>query len=164
MGTLDIILLCCFLPALYTGLTKGFVQQIISLVSLLAGAWLAIKFSDAVTQWLAPHLTMSEPFLHILSFVLIFVAAVLVLGLIGKLLNKLLSGASLGWLNRLLGLLLALLETALVLGLLAILFDSLNAQWSLVDPEVLDHSVVYGFLRDLAAKILPALKSLTANA
>ena len=164
MGTLDIILLCCFLPALYTGLTKGFVQQIISLVSLLAGAWLAIKFSDAVTQWLAPHLTMSEPFLHILSFVLIFVAAVLVLGLIGKLLNKLLSAATLGWLNRLLGLLLALLETALILGLLAILFDSLNAQWSLVDPEVLDQSVVYKFVRDLAAKILPALKSLTANA
>ena len=164
MGTLDIILLCCFLPALYTGLTKGFVQQIISLVSLLAGAWLAIKFSDAVTQWLDPHLTMSEPFLHILSFVLIFIAAVLVLGLIGKLLNKLLSAATLGWLNRLLGLLLALFETALILGLLAMLFDSLNAQWSLVDPEVLDQSVVYKFVRDLAAKILPALKSLTANA
>ena len=75
MGTLDIILLVCFLPALYTGLTKGFVQQIISLISLVGGAWLSIKFSDTVTAWLAPYLTMSESFLHIFSFVLIFIAS-----------------------------------------------------------------------------------------
>ncbi|MBQ9477322.1 MAG: CvpA family protein [Bacteroidales bacterium] len=164
MGTLDIILLICFLPALYTGLTKGFIQQIISLVSLLAGAWLAIHFSETVTQWLAPHLTISEQFLRILSFVLIFTVVVLILHLIGKLLSKILSAASLGWVNRLLGLVLALAETALVLGLLSVLFESLNQQWELVKPEVLQDSVIYQFVHNLAVKILPALKSLTVHA
>ena len=164
MGTLDIILLVCFLPALYTGLTKGFVQQIISLISLVGGAWLSIKFSDTVTAWLAPYLTMSESFLHILSFVLIFIVTVLIFGLVGKLITKALSAATLGWLNRLLGLVLAIAETALILGLLAVLFESLNSQWNIVDPEVLQGSVVYQFVHNLAVKILPALKSLTAHA
>ena len=88
----------------------------------------------------------------------------LILHLIGKLLSKILSAASLGWVNRLLGLVLALAETALVLGLLSVLFESLNQQWELVKPEVLQDSVIYQFVHNLAVKILPALKSLTVHA
>ena len=33
MGILDIILLCCFIPAIVQGISKGFISQVISIHS-----------------------------------------------------------------------------------------------------------------------------------
>ena len=46
MGTLDIILLICFIPALVRGIQKGFIEQVISLASIFIGAWMAYRFAE----------------------------------------------------------------------------------------------------------------------
>jgi membrane protein required for colicin V production len=160
MSTPDIIILLCFLPAVISGITKGFIEQAVALVSLILGAWLAFKFSSVVGDWLHPYLEVSETVLHVISFAVIMVAVVLVLFVLGKVLAGVTKLVMLGWLDHLLGLVFALLKAGLLIGIGIVLFDTLNVKFELVDEAVLDGSVLYSPIRDIAYTIFPYLKEL----
>ena len=160
MSTPDIIILICFLPAIISGITKGFIEQVIALVSLILGAWLAFKFSTVVSDWLKPYFEVSETVMNVISFAVIMVAVVLVLFVLSKILTGVTKLVMLGWLDRLLGLVFALLKAGLIIGILIILFDTLNVKFELVEEKVLDESVLYAPIRDIAYMIFPYLKEL----
>ena len=160
MSTPDIIILICFLPAIISGIMKGFIEQAVALVSLILGAWLAFKFSTVVSGWLQPYFEVSETVLNVISFVVIMVAVVLVLFVLGKILTGVSKLVMLGWLDRLLGLVFALLKAGLIIGILIILFDTLNVKFEFVEEKVLDESVLYGLIRDIAYMVFPYLKEL----
>lgn len=161
METLDIIILVCFIPALVQGLRNGFISQFISLAAIFFGAWLAFRFSEVTCDWLANYLpNVSGAVLHALGFVIVFVIVVLILHFIGNLLEKVLKFATLGWLDKLLGLAFALAKAALVLGLIAIVFSTLNDKFGMVSAEKLDASMLYNPIKDMAYKVFPYLKSL----
>ena len=160
MSTPDIIILICFLPAVISGIMKGFIQQVVALVSLLLGAWLAFKFSNVVGEWLQPYFKVSETVMHVISFAVIMVAVVLVLFVIGKVLTGVTRLVMLGWLDRLLGLVFALLIAGLLIGIGIVLFDTLNAKFELVDNAILDESVLYSPIKDIAYTVFPYLKEL----
>ena len=161
MSTLDIIILVCFVPAIVTGIQRGFIAQVVSLVSIILGIWLAFHFSEMVCEWLRQYLPhLSETILNIVGFVLILAVVALLLHLVGKLILRLFKAVDLGWLNWILGLVFSLLKAALIIGLVLVLFDTLNLKFSLVKPETLDQSVLYAPLRDAAYKVFPYLKAL----
>ena len=159
MAILDIILLLCFIPAIVSGISKGFVKQVIDLVAILVAAWAAFHFSQPLSALLGQYLTLDPSILKVISFVLIALAAALVLNLIASLITKALKALSLGFLNRLLGLVFAILKVGLILGLLIMLFETLNSSMHLVKPEVTENAVVYSTLRDIANQIFPILKT-----
>lgn len=101
--------------------------------------------------------------LNVISFALIAIVTALVLHLVGALITKALKAVSLGFLNRLLGLVFAVLKVGLVLGLLILLFETLNSSLGLVKPEKLENAVVYGALRDASNAIFPILKTLVTG-
>ena len=160
MGTLDIILLICFAPALVTGIKNGFIEQVISIASIFVGAWLAYRFAGVLSGWLTQYINIEPRILGVVSFALVVILTVFLLNLLGKLLGKTLSLASLGFLNRLLGILFALLKAALIIGLVIFIFDPLNTKWGLVNPEILDASVIYSALKGAALKVFPYLQNL----
>lgn len=160
MSTPDIIILICFLPAIISGIMKGFIEQAIALVSLILGAWLAFKFSTVVSGWLQPYFEVSETVLNVISFAVIMVAVVLVFFVLSKILTGVTKLVMLGWLDRLLGLVFALLKAGLLIGIAIILFDTLNVKFEFVEEKVLDESVLYAPIRDIAYVIFPYLKEL----
>lgn len=162
MNILDIALLVCLIPALIQGLRKGFITQVVAIISLVLGGWLAYHFSSVVTGWLEQWLDISGPALGILSFILIFVVVITVLFLLGKVLEASVKIILLGWLNKLLGLVFALFKYALVIGLLIILFDSINGKFDFVSESYLDSSFMYSGLRSVSYAVFPYLKSLFA--
>ena len=157
MATLDIILLCCFIPGIIRGLSKGFLEQALALAGIVVSVWAAFKFSTLVCTWLKPYLNISETTLNIVSFALILIVISLLVVLVAKLLTKVAELAMLGWLDKTLGLVFALAVNALVIGVF--MFDTVNAKFAFVKPEVLDASVVYTSLRDLSYLVFPYLKS-----
>ena len=159
MATLDIILLCCFIPGIIRGLSKGFLEQALALAGIVVSVWAAFHFTTLVCTWLKPYVEVSETTLNVISFALILVAVSLLVFLVAKLLTKVAELAMLGWLDKTLGLVLALAVNALVIGVFIILFDTVNTKFSLVKPEVLDGSIVYTSLRDLSYIVFPYLKS-----
>ena len=160
MSILDIILLICFIPALIQGVRKGFIAQVISIASIIIGIWASSRFADVIGEWLAKSITVSDQVMKVISFALIFIAVFLALAAIGKLLEGMFKIVTLGWLNRFMGLIFALVKTSLILGLLIMVFTSLNETFDLVNEATLNESVIYPPFKEAAFKIFPYLKDL----
>jgi len=164
MNALDIVILLLFVPGIIRGLSKGFLEQVISLVGIVVAVWAAFKFSNAACEWLKTYITVSETVLHIIAFALILVAALLAVMLLAKLVTQVAKMASLGWLNKLLGFAFSVAASALIIGIVIILFDTVNVKFELVKSPVLEESVLYGHLKDLGYFVFPYLKQLLTKA
>lgn len=160
MNIIDIILLCFFVLAIVQGLRKGFITQAISIVALILGTWMSFKFSSALVQWIGQWIHASETVLKITAFVIIFLLVIFGLFAIGKILEASIKIIMLGWLNKLLGVLFALLKYALIIGLLIILFNTINSSMHLVSEEYLAKSAVYTHVKTFAYSVFPYLKEL----
>lgn len=164
MGTLDLILLVCFIPALVSGLGKGFVRQVMGIAALFLGAWAGFRYGPEAANWLGAHgLELEGQVLQIAGFAIVAAATIVILALLARILAKALDLAALGWADRLLGLVFALLKAALLLGLALLVFDSLNGTLKLVDSEKLGDSYIAPHLRQLTLRIFPYLKELLAQ-
>ena len=160
MNILDIIILLCLVPAIIQGIRKGLISQAISIVSIVVGIWASARFANVVTAWITQYITASEQVLKAVSFALILVAAFIVLGLIGRLLESILNFAMLGWVNRLLGAAFSLLKAVLILGLAIMLFSSLNDAFGFVTPEVLGQSALYQPIKSIADSVFPYIQNM----
>jgi len=159
----DIIIIVCCVPAVIHGISKGFVNQAFSLLGLILGAWLAYKFSNMAGEWLESFAELSPALLHVIAFALILLVVIVFVHLAGKIIEKIVKVVMLGWLNKLLGAVFSLLKTFLLIGLIVILFDSLNSNIPIVSPEKLEDSILYGPIKELANLVFPFIKELIFN-
>lgn len=160
MNILDTILLICFVPAIVQGIKKGFIAQAVSIISIIAGIWASARFANIVSEFIAKYITASEQVLKVVAFALILVAVFVLLGALGKMLEGMFKLVMLGWLNKLLGVVFALLKTALIVGIMIMAFSSINATFGFVKPEVLESSVLYPPLKEIAFEVFPYLKDM----
>ena len=160
MNILDIILLICFVPALIQGIRKGFITQAISIISIVVGIWASARFADVVSAWVSQYITASEQVMKVVAFALILVIVFIVLVILGRLLEGLFNLVLLGWVNKLLGVVFALLKTALIVGLVIMAFSSINDNFHLVQESVLNESVLYPPLKKLAFDVFPYVKDM----
>ena len=160
MSIIDIILLICFVPAVVNGIRKGFISQVISIVSIIAGVWVSYEFSTIVAEWIGQYIQASENVLHLVAFALIMVGVFLLLALLARLIESLVNFVMLGWLNKLLGVVFALIKSGLIIGLVIMAFNSLNNNFHLVNEQLLADSTLYTPLKDIAYTVFPYLKSM----
>ncbi len=160
MSVIDIILLVCLIPAVVSGLRKGFIAQAISIISLILGVWASYKFSSALSNWIGQWIEGSTQILNIIAFALIFIGVIFGLHFVGRILEASIKLVMLGWLNKLLGVIFALLKCFLILGLVIMAFDALNNTIGLVSQDTLNSSVLYTNLESLANKVFPYIKNL----
>lgn len=160
MNILDIILLVCFVPAIFQGIRKGFIAQAVSIISIVLGIWASARFANIVSSWIAQYITASEQVLKVVAFALILLLVFLALAALGKMLEGMFKLVMLGWLNKLLGVIFALLKTGLIVGLVIMAFSSLNDNFRFVQESVLNESVLYPPLKKLAFEVFPYLKDM----
>ena len=160
MNSLDIVFLLLFIPGIIRGLTKGFLEQVISLGGVVLSAFLAYRLSGFACDILKEYITVSETVLHVIGFAAVLVLSLVLVILLAKLVTKVAEMASLGWLNKVLGIVFSLFTTALILSILIILFDTVNVKFELVTSPILQESVLYGHLKDFGYYVFPYLKQL----
>lgn len=160
MNLLDIILLVLLIPGTIRGISKGFLEQAVSLVGVVLAVYLAYHFSEPVCTWLDQYINVSETVLHVIGFAVMLVGVLIVVMCIAKLLTHVADAASLGWINRVLGFVFSIAISAVILSILIILFDTVNTKFDLVKTPVLKDSILYGHLKDLGYWIFPYLKEL----
>ena len=160
MGTIDIIILICLLPAIYFGIRNGLVKQLISLCVIFFGIKLSLQFSPTVAEWLTEHFTLKEYIAKTASFIVIFIAVSLIFSLIGRLVEKIIQITLLGWLNRLAGIILSLVISVLLISVLIYLFDLLNANLNIVEKSIIAESKFYQPLLDLSKEAFPRIKEI----
>lgn len=97
------------------GFAHGFVGEVAGVVSLLGGFWAA----HAYHPLLAPRLTfIADPaWRAIAAYVLIFLAVIMAVAVLARILQKILSFAFVSWADRLAGMLLGLAKGVLLCAL-----------------------------------------------
>lgn len=163
MNILDIILLVCFIPAIISGLRKGFIAQVVAIISIVLGVWLSVKFATLVGSWISQWIEASPQLINIISFAIIFIAVAVLLFTIGKLIEATIKIIMLGWLNKLLGVLFSMLKCILIIGFLIIVFEAINDAFGLVPESYLSDSLLYAPFRDIADSVFPLFKELLSK-
>ena len=162
MNILDIILLVCFIPAIISGLRKGFIAQVVAIISIVLGVWLSVKFATLAGSWISQWIEASPQVINIISFAVIFIAVAIVLYTLGKLIEATIKIIMLGWLNKLLGVLFSMIKCILITGFIIIIFDAINSRFGLVPESCISGSLLYAPIRDIADSVFPLFKELIA--
>ncbi len=119
MLPVDWILLALWFVGTLRGWQKGLVKQLVSIAGLLLGLMIAKGCYEMLGDVLSPHLGDHTTFANTVSFILIWVAVPLALGLVGELMTTILDKIFvLGTFNRLCGTLVGFLKYTFVLGAL----------------------------------------------
>lgn len=159
MSLIDIIIIIAFVPAVIKGIKDGFIRQIAGIAGLFLGVWLSYKFSSLITGWLGQWINANESVTKVISFAIIMIAAIVLINLLGKLIENIISVVMLGWLNKLLGVVVAFCITALIVGLILSLINYANESWfTIISQEKINESLFYEPLYNLSQKVFPYLK------
>ena len=160
MGVIDIVIVCFFLPALFFGIKNGMVKQLVALAVIYFGIVLSLRFATPVSQWVLEHVNMTEFWAKAVSFILIFFVVALVLSLFGRIIEKIIKITLLGWLNKLLGVVMTFILTILLLSVVVYLVDSANNLLEFIPKEKLEESRFYPALLQLSQEVFPHFKEL----
>lgn len=143
MNFLDIILATILLYGLVKGLWKGFFVEFASLISLLLGIYLAIRFSGFTATFIRENFSAESEYLEITAFAITFLMVVISIVLLAKVFTKIADFASLGWINRLLGGVFGLIKTIFILSVFLHFFQKINAKNTFFSEEKLNESLLY---------------------
>ena len=158
MSFLDIVLGALLLYALYKGIINGLFVELASLISLILGIYVAIKFSYFVKNILTDSVSWSPKYIEVAAFALTFIIVVVGIHLLAKFFTGIADFAYLGWLNKLGGAAFSVLKTILILSILFNIFQKMNINNFIVKQETLDKSMFYNPIQEVSKFIYPSLE------
>lgn len=157
MGLLDILLGGMLLYGLIKGLWRGLFVELASLLSLIIGIYVAIKFSCFLADMLVKEGDDSK-YIAITAFVITFIAVVVGIILLAKVFTRIADFASLGLLNRILGGLFGFVKMVLILSVSLNFFLKMNSSNLFTKKETLDKSLFFNPLVKISNIIFPVLE------
>lgn len=157
VNVLDLVFGVIIIVVAIMGAFKGFVRQIVGLLSIFAGVWCAFKFSSWAAVKVQQWCHAGERTMYIACFIIIVVLVILLGWLLARFIEKILKITTLGWLNRLLGAILGAAKIILLLSVIVYAFNRINTNWNLVSNATLKESSIWVWLVDLYEKVFPYL-------
>jgi membrane protein required for colicin V production len=161
--SIDIFYLVIFIFAVISGLRKGLILGIFSLLTFIVALAAALKLSAVVAVYLEAHGGGAHKWLPMLSFVIVFILFAFLIAILGKLIKKALHLAMLGMVDTILG---ALLYVFIYTILFSIFLFYLQ-KMGVISPETIGASKVYPFIApvgpwliDNLGKIIPFFKNI----
>lgn len=156
---IDIILAIPLLWAAYKGFTKGLIIEVASLAALILGIYGCLHFSYYTEDFLKNYLGFNSGYLHLISFAVTFIAIILIIFIIAKLIEKLVDIVSLSLINKLLGSVFCILKFALILSLILYLINSFDTDKKLIKKSARNESYLYKPVSSLITTFVPAIKN-----
>ena len=126
MSKADIAL--CILLGLgaWSGYRKGFIMALFSFAAILLGAWGAYKLMDAGQRYLSAHFQISGNFVPYLSFLIIFIAIIIGVKLVGRIIRSSIEGTAIGDMDQWLGAGLGIIRYTLIASVLLLALERLD--------------------------------------
>ena len=150
---LDIIIAVPLLYGLIKGFSNGLIKEIIGLLSLIIGIYVAINFSIFLEQYLPGIFDNYEQFKPILAFALLFVATILIIKLTGSVVNKTTKALGLGFISRILGALFGGVKIILIFCFLLLILK----EHKFINAQIQEESVLLKPINDISAFIMPEI-------
>lgn len=158
MGILDIILGIFLAYGLIRGIWNGFFVEFASLISLMPGIYIAIKFSFITAEFLSDIFSWNPKTIAIWAFILTFIAVVLGVSLLAKFFTTVANFASLGIFNKIAGGVFGVLKMCLILSFALALFQKINFNNTFAEKETLDNSLFYHPILKISEFVFPVFE------
>lgn len=160
---LDIIVVIILILAVIKGYRQGLIVALFSAIAFIVGLAAAMKLSVVVAGYIGQAVKISDKWLPIISFAVVFIIVVLLVRWGAALIQKSVEFAMLGWLNRIGGILLYVGLYILIFSILIFYADQLG----FIKPETKEQSVIYSYIQPWGpklmegiGKIIPAFKGM----
>jgi membrane protein required for colicin V production len=162
MNYIDISLCIPLVWGLYKGFTKGLIVEAATFVAFGLGVWGGVSFSDFSAGKIKALLHWNSPYLPIVSFAITFLAIVIAIYFIAKLIQRAVEGMALGPINKIGGALFGSLKFALIMSVVIFVIDAIEKSYPLISFEVKKESVLYKPIGMIAPMLIPGLRNNSA--
>lgn len=147
---LDIIFAVIIVLAILKGYQKGLVVGLFSFVTVVIGLAAAMKLSTVVAGYIGKAVKVSDQWLPIISFAVVFFIVLLLIRLGARAIEKTVELAMLGWANKLAG---VIFFAAIYTTIFSVLLFY-TEQMKLIQPETIRTSVTYSFVQPWGPKAI----------
>lgn len=157
MNTLDICILVFLTVGLFLGWRKGFIMELFTFGSLLAGVFFAFHFSNTLSLYFVDENDgIMVPFL---SFIIVFILVVVAVRLLGRLFEKFVAFVWLSVFNKVLGALVGMMKWGFFSGCAILLLGPLDPENKAVPIKVKNASLLSSYAVLYAETVLPGVKN-----
>ena len=153
---IDIIVVKLLILAAYKGFRNGLILALFSFLAFIIGLAAAIKLSAVAAGYIGSAVNISQRWLPVLAFAVVFIIVVLLVKLGAKLVEGAVSMMMMGWLNRMGGMLFFALLYIFIFSLILFYADGVG----LIKPETAEASSSYSFIRPLGPQVLKGLAAI----
>ena len=150
---IDITFAILMILAVVKGLGKGFVVAVFSLLAFFIGLAAALKLSAVVAVRLQEGTNISGKWLPVISFLIVFILVVCLVRIGARWIDKAVQFVWLGWLNRLLGLILYVILYTIIFSI----FLFYAVQLNLIRQDTINASKVYGYIQPWGPYVINSL-------
>ena len=155
MNGFDILFLLVLAVGAWKGWSNGLLKEVLGLVGVFLGLYVAYLLYEQVGYQLAPHIGCSPTVGGIIAFALIWMGVPILLGLLGSLLTKVLEWAGLDSVNNLGGAIVSIIKYAILLGALCNVLSITH----LVKEESQQNSILFEPLKQTTSIAFELAKS-----
>lgn len=156
MNILDIITVLVLIWAVFNGWKKGFVTQLLSFIGIVLAVLFAIKYGAQTGEYLHYPKNSST----VLGYITVFMAFLICIAVISRVLKKILSALGIGSLDTLLGILLSVAKYAIILCVAYSSLYTLNKDWEFFEEDVFSRSKTFTPLMKASEQVTPHLNNL----
>ena len=149
---LDIIFAIIIVFAVFKGFQKGLIVAVFSFVAFFVGLAAALKLSAVVAGYIGKTVKVSDQWLPVISFIVVFIIVIILVHLGAKAIEKSVQAVMLGWVNRIGGIIFYLLLYIMVFSVLLFYAE----QVKLIKLETLKESVTYEYVQPWGPKAINA--------
>lgn len=147
---LDLIFAVIIVFAILRGYQRGLIVGLFSLVAVIIGLAAAMKLSTVVAGYIGKAVKVSDEWLPIISFAVVFLIVILLIRLGANAIEKTIEVAMLGWVNKIGGIIFFAAIYTVVFSVLLFYAE----QVKLIQPETINKSVTYSFVQPWGPKAI----------
>ena len=147
---IDLLFAIVIVFAVLRGYQRGLIVGLFSLIAVIIGLAAAMKLSLVAAGYIGSAVKVSDEWLPVVSFAIVFLLVILLIRLGAKAIEKTAEMAMLGWANRLGGIILFVVIYTVVFSV--VLFYA--GQVELIQPATIKKSVTYSFIQPWGPKAI----------
>jgi membrane protein required for colicin V production len=159
MNYLDILFCIPLLWGFWKGFQKGLIIEVAMLAALLLGIWGGIKFSDYIAEVITNNFDVGEKYLPVVAFGVTFLAIVVAVYAIGKIVERFVDLVAMKMVNKVAGGAFGLAKFGVILSVLLVIINSYDEKAGFISQDLKDGSLLYQPMSDVALTIVPALQN-----
>jgi membrane protein required for colicin V production len=157
MNFIDLLICIPLVWGLYKGFTKGLIVEAATIVAFGLGVWGGIHFSDFLAGKLSGWFNWQSPYLPLISFAVTFLAIVVLIYFIAKLIQRMADGMAMSAANKVGGAAFGALKFAMVMSVMIFMVDAVEESYPMLSFKTKEESLLYRPLGKVAPTVIPSL-------